>query len=152
MKKNFISILITNYNKQKFLKKSLQSVSKQKFRNYEIILFDDFSSDNSKQVIKKFKKIKLIENKKKKSSSSPLNQIYGINKAFKMSKGNLICLMDADDYFKKNKLEIVDKEFKKKKNINSIYNFPETHQNNFFIKKKHFHQFGLPYSLPAVLL
>ncbi len=138
MKKNFISILITNYNKQKFLKKSLLSVSKQKFRNYEIILFDDVSSDNSKQVIKKFKKIKLIENKKKKSSSSPLNQIYGINKAFKMSKGNLICLMDADDYFKKNKLEIVDKEFKKKKNINSIYNFPETHQNNFFIKKKIF--------------
>ena len=66
MTKNFISVLITNYNKQKFIKKSLQSIFNQKFKNYEIILFDDVSSDNSKKIIKKFKKIKLIENKKKK--------------------------------------------------------------------------------------
>jgi len=135
MTKNFISVLITNYNKQKFIKKSLQSIFNQKFKNYEIILFDDVSSDNSKKIIKKFKKIKLIENKKKKSTSSPLNQIYGINKAFKRSKGNLICLMDADDYFKNNKLKIVNKEFGKKETINSLYNLPKISQNKFFLKK-----------------
>ena len=41
MKNNFISILITNYNKEKFLNKSLKSVLNQTYSNYEIILFDD---------------------------------------------------------------------------------------------------------------
>ena len=66
MKNNFISILITNYNKSKFLKKSILSVKNQKYNNYEIIIFDDNSDDNSLEIIKKFKKIKLIKNHKKK--------------------------------------------------------------------------------------
>ena len=54
---NFISILITNYNKSKFLKKSILSVKNQKYNNYEIIIFDDNSDDNSLEIIKKFKKL-----------------------------------------------------------------------------------------------
>ena len=57
---NFISILITNYNKENFLEKSLHAVCNQNFQNYEIILFDDCSKDNSVEIIKRFKKIKLI--------------------------------------------------------------------------------------------
>ena len=63
---NKISVLITNYNKSKFLFKTLRSVCNQNFKNYEIILYDDASSDNSIKIIKKFKKVKLIINKKKK--------------------------------------------------------------------------------------
>lgn len=66
MKNNFISILITNYNKEKFLNKSLKSVLNQTYSNYEIILFDDSSTDNSIKIIQKYKKIKLIRNKSKK--------------------------------------------------------------------------------------
>ena len=40
-KNNLISILITNYNKEKFLKKCLDSVYKQKYKNFEVILYDD---------------------------------------------------------------------------------------------------------------
>ena len=75
MKNNFISILITNYNKQKFLKKCLDSVCNQSFNNYEIILFDDCSIDNSLNIIKKYKRVKLIKNKKRSNKSAPLNQI-----------------------------------------------------------------------------
>ena len=64
--KNYISILITNYNKEKFLKKSLSSVVSQSFKNYEIIFYDDASTDNSINIVKKFKKVKLIKNFKKK--------------------------------------------------------------------------------------
>ena len=66
MKNNeeFISILITNYNKSKFLKISLHSLKKQNYKNFEIIIFDDCSTDNSLEIIKKFKKINLITNKK----------------------------------------------------------------------------------------
>ena len=111
MKDNFISILITNYNKSKFLRKSLKSLLDQKYKNFEIILFDDCSEDNSIKIIEKFKKVKLIKNKKKKYISSPLNQINGLMEAFKYSRGKIICLMDADDYFKKNKLFEVNKYF-----------------------------------------
>ena len=65
MKKKQISILITNYNKQKFLKKSLRSCINQTYKNKEILLYDDCSTDKSVDIIKKFTKIKLIINKKK---------------------------------------------------------------------------------------
>ena len=119
MKNNeeFISILITNYNKSKFLKKSLDSLKKQNYKNFEIIIFDDCSTDNSLKIIKKFKKINLITNKKKKFISPALNQINGILKCFKKSKGKIICLMDADDYFKKDKLKLINIFFGKNKNL-----------------------------------
>ena len=55
MKKKLISVLITNYNKSKFLTKSLSKISNQNFKDYEIILYDDASTDNSIEIIKKFK-------------------------------------------------------------------------------------------------
>ena len=104
MKNNLISILITNYNKEHFLKRCLDSVSKQNFKNYEIIMFDDCSNDGSLEIAEKYKKIKIIKNKKRSNKSAPLNQINGLIKAFKKSKGKIICLLDGDDCFKKNKL------------------------------------------------
>ena len=119
MKKNFISILITNYNKDKFLRNCLKSLKNQNFKNYEVIIFDDCSTDNSLNIIRSFSKFKLIKNKKKINLSAPLNQINGILKAFDKSRGNIICLLDSDDYFKKDKLKIIDNKFKKE-NISSL--------------------------------
>tara|TARA_Y100000768_G_scaffold385893_1_gene373009 strand:- start:365 stop:1144 length:780 start_codon:yes stop_codon:yes gene_type:complete len=136
MKSNSISILITNFNKSKFLKKSLKSIQSQNYRNYEIIIFDDVSTDNSIEIIKKFKKIKLIINKKKFHSSPALNQIYGLKKAFLESSGKLICLMDADDYFKRNKLFEINKYFEVNKKKKILYNLPIVRaENNFKIPK-----------------
>ena len=75
MKNNHISVLITNYNKSKFLKNSLKSVLNQKYKNFEVIIFDDVSTDNSVKIIKKFKKIKLI-----------INKLFEINKYFENNK------------------------------------------------------------------
>ena len=136
MKKKLISIIITNYNKSKFLRKSLKSVCDQNFYNYEIILFDDCSDDNSITIIKSFRKIKLIKNLQKKSKSPALNQINGIIKAFKKSKGDIICLMDADDYFKKDKLKKISHTFKKKPEMNCVFNFPKSNIKQFIWKKK----------------
>ena len=89
MKQNLISILISNYNKEKFLQKSLKSITKQNYNNYEIILFDDYSNDNSLKIIKKFRNVKLLRNKKRSNKSAPLNQINGLINAFKNQKGAL---------------------------------------------------------------
>ena len=77
-KKNYISILITNYNKGFFLQRSLKSACNQNFKNYEIILFDDSSTDNSIEIIKKYKKVKLIKNQSTRRKTGPLNQIKGL--------------------------------------------------------------------------
>jgi glycosyltransferase involved in cell wall biosynthesis len=136
MKKKSISILITNYNKAKFLNQTLKSVSKQNFKNYEIIIYDDYSSDNSINIIKKYKKVKLIKNSSKKNKSSPINQLHGIINIFKICKGDLICLLDADDNFFKNKLLNIDNFFKKNKSLNCVYDMPKTNFNNFRLKNK----------------
>ena len=63
--KPLASILITNYNKEKFLKKNIISCLKQNYKRKEIIFFDDKSSDNSLKIVQKYKKVFLIRNKKK---------------------------------------------------------------------------------------
>jgi len=134
--KNFISILITNYNKEKFLNKSLQAACGQNFKNYEIIIYDDCSTDDSINIIKKYKKVKLLTNKLKKNRSGPLNQINGIIESIKKSKGNIICLLDGDDSFKKDKLHKIDKFFYKNKKINCVFDFPMHSLARFKFKKK----------------
>ena len=58
------TILINNYNNQKFIKKCIKSCLNQSYKNLEIIIYDDLSSDKSKEIIKKTKnkKIKKIFN------------------------------------------------------------------------------------------
>ena len=135
--KNYISILITNYNKEKFLNKSLKSACSQNFKNYEIIIFDDCSTDGSINIIKKYKKVKLLNNKyKNKNKSGPLNQIKGIVEGLKKSKGNIICLLDGDDYFKKNKLLKINHFFHENKKSNCVFDIPVHGLAKFKFKKK----------------
>ena len=133
VKKNFISILITNFNKEKYILKTLKSVISQNFKNYEIILFDDNSTDRSVEIIQEFKRIKLVKNYSKLKKTSALNQLNGIVKVFDKAKGNIICLMDSDDIFKKKKLSRVNFFFKKNKLKKFVVNYPET---NFHLKLK----------------
>jgi len=123
-KKNFISILVTNYNKERFLKKSIKSCLKQNFRNKEVVIFDDCSSDKSITILKKFSNIKVIKNNKKKYLSGPLNQIYGLSIIFKKSKGEIIFLLDSDDEYKLNKVSKVSNMFKKNQNLKFLQDTP----------------------------
>ena len=134
--KNYISILITNYNKEFFLNKSLQSVCSQNFKNYEVILFDDCSTDNSIRIIKNFKRVKLIRNKSKKRKTGPLNQIKGIVECFKKSKGNIICLLDGDDFFERDKLSKINQFFKNNKKLNCVFDTPLNNKAKFNFKNK----------------
>ena len=120
------SIIITNYNKSSHLEKCIRSCIEQTYKNIEIILFDDCSNDDSNKIYDKFKKkIKIIENKKKKFISPSQNQIYGIYKSFLISKGNVIFLLDGDDYFKKKKIYKIMNYFKND-NIKFIQDTPKT--------------------------
>ena len=71
MKKNLVSILITNFNKGNYLKKTINSCLKQNFKNKEILVFDDCSTDDSLDILSKFNSIKVVKNKKKNLKVDP---------------------------------------------------------------------------------
>ena len=103
-KKNLISIIIVNYNNYKLIERSINSVLRQTYKNFQIIVVDDNSSDDSMQIINKYKrKIKVIKNKKK-SYIGGYDQINSYFLGYLKADGNIICLLDRDDFFKKNKL------------------------------------------------
>ena len=95
-KKNpLVTIIITNYNKSKYLVKALKSCANQKYRKLEIIFFDDKSTDNSLDKLYNFKyknkiKLKIITNKKKIIKTAPVNQMIGIKSGLNKSKGKYI--------------------------------------------------------------
>ena len=133
MIENKISILITNYNKSKYIKKNLSKLISQNYKKYEIIIFDDHSTDNSIEIIKNFKMVKLIKNKKKKKNTPALCQIEGVKRTFEISKGNILCFLDADDYFKINKLKDINKYFAENKLNKVVYDMPLLNNRNFKI-------------------
>ena len=84
------SIIIVNYNNAIFLSKSINSVLSQSYKFKEIIVVDDYSTDNSIKVLNKFKdKIIVLKNKKKTSEGS-YNQINCYYKGFLKSKGDYL--------------------------------------------------------------
>lgn len=139
-KKILVSILITNFNKGNYLKKTINSCLIQNFKNKEILVFDDCSTDNSLNILSEFKEIRVVKNKKKKFKSGPLNQIYGITELFKISKGDIIFLLDSDDLFKKDKLSQIYKIFDKDKKINFLQDIPlyNLDKKRMVLKKKNF--------------
>ncbi len=93
----------------------IQSALNQTYPQIEVILYDDSSKDNSVQVAKKYREqIKLI-NGKEKFEFPAFNQANGINKSFEVCKGEIICLLDSDDYFTLDKVEKVVNVFKRSK-------------------------------------
>ena len=119
------SILISSYNKGNYLEKCIKSCLSQTHKNIEVVLLDNCSNDKKTRIIlKKFsKKIKIL--KKKRISKFPaLNQIDLLAKAFKVSKGSIIYLLDADDFFSKNKFKNINNIFKTKNKVGVIFDIP----------------------------
>jgi len=118
-----VSILIANYNNSQHIKQCIESLNSQTYKNLEIIFFDDNSSDKSLDIIKKFTKVKIIENKIQTKFGS-LNQINAFKKAFEISKGDLIFLLDSDDYFEKEKIGKVVDYFDNNKQAKIVFDCP----------------------------
>tara|TARA_B100001758_G_C18315858_1_gene560479 strand:+ start:265 stop:1047 length:783 start_codon:yes stop_codon:yes gene_type:complete len=124
LKKNLkASVLIANYNNQKFIDECIKSLKKQSYKNLEIIFHDDCSSDDSIKKALKYKNIKIIKNIKRGKYGS-YNQIKAYERAFKKSTGEIIFLLDSDDYFFKSKVNQVINFFNSKRNIKVIYDLP----------------------------
>ena len=133
-KKPYISIIITYLNKRKFIKKTLNSILFQTYKNYELIfVYDDSNHEDLKYIkqhLKQFKNKKIIINKKN------LGVARSRNKAIAKCKGNYIAFIDSDDLWKKTKL-MKQLKFMQKKSLNfSFTSYNVINEQNKFIKKR----------------
>lgn len=98
-----VSVVIPVYNVERFIKITLDSVLNQTYKNFEIILVDDCSTDRSAQIILEMAKQHPQIRYKKLSTNSGAG--FARNTAIKMAKGQYIAFLDSDDCWKPTKLE-----------------------------------------------
>ena len=115
----FFSIIIPTYNHALFLDKALNSVAQQSFKNYEVIVIDNFSKDNTAKIIRKYKKDCSIIYKKIHN-----NGVIGKSRNFgiKIAKGDWLAFLDSDDVWHPEKLKVMFKYIQNNSNFKIFCN------------------------------
>jgi len=112
----FVSVIIPNYNHARYLDQRLQTVLNQTYQNFEVIILDDKSTDNSLEVIERYKDnphvSQIIVNEV--NSGSPFKQW---DKGISLAKGDVIWIAESDDYCELNFLDELVRAMFKKRNV-----------------------------------
>ena len=115
MQNPLISIVIPFKNTESYIEDCINSILKQTYINWELLIVDDNSTDKSYKIVEEFalndRRIKLLKNKEN-------GIIDALQLAFKHSKGNFITRMDSDDIMLPNKLEVL---------LNNLITYGEKH-------------------------
>ena len=113
MDKEKVSIIVPMYNAEKFIGKTIESVLSQTYENWEMLIMNDVSTDNSLAVVneyvKKDDRIKVLNTEKN------MGVVKGRNHLIDLANGKFIAFLDADDYWHSQKLE-KQIQFMKEKN------------------------------------
>lgn len=101
MKEDLVSIIMPSWNTANYIGESIESVINQTYKNWELIIVDDNSSDDTDKVINKFKdkRIKFFKNNKN------LGAALTRNRALREAKGEWIAFLDSDDLWSERKIE-----------------------------------------------
>lgn len=103
LQENLVSIITPNYNCGRFIAQTIESVLAQTYSNWEMLIVDDCSTDNSVQVAlsyaEKDQRIKVIRNEK--NSGAAISR----NKAIELAQGEFVAFLDSDDLWLPDKLE-----------------------------------------------
>jgi len=117
---NLVSVVIPTHNREKYLEKAILSIYHQTYKNIELIIIDDYSLDNTFEVVSKFKD----ENPDFDIVYKKLEKNFGAQKArnegIKLVKGNWIAFLDSDDEWVPSKLE-KQIEYALKNNFEVVY-------------------------------
>ena len=120
-----VSILINNYNNADYIEACIVSALNQGYPHVEVIVYDDGSTDGSKEIINKFEGKVIIISEENYGQGANFNQANAVWKAFEKSKGEIICLLDGDDVFFPNKATRVVEAFSKNENLLLVQNVYE---------------------------
>lgn len=126
-----VSIILSVYNKKKYLEKCINSILNQRYQNFELIIVDDGSTDGSSKIIDDYKSIdKRIIALHKKNEGVSIARNHAIDK----SSGEYIQFVDADDYIPKNSTDILITSMTKYKVDMVVANYYRV-VNKYFSKK-----------------
>ena len=101
MIKGLVSVIMPSWNTGRFIAKSIQSVIEQTYTNWELLIVDDCSSDNTDEVIANFHDKRIFYFKNEKNVGAALSR----NRALREAKGEWIAFLDSDDLWEPQKLE-----------------------------------------------
>ena len=112
IEKEKVSIIVPMYNAEKFIGKAIESVLAQTYQNWEMLIMNDVSTDNSLAIVsvyaKKDERIKIVNTEKN------VGVVKGRNFLIDLASGKYIAFLDADDYWHNEKLEKQIKFMKEK--------------------------------------
>ena len=112
IEKEKVSIIVPMYNAEKFIGKTIESVLAQTYQNWEMLIMNDVSTDNSLAIVsmyaKKDERIKIVNTEKN------VGVVKGRNFLIDLASGKYIAFLDADDYWHNEKLEKQIKFMKEK--------------------------------------
>ena len=97
-----VSVILTSYNHAEYLREAIDSVLNQTFQDFELIIWDDASNDDSWQIIRSYNDSRI------KAFQNPRNQgpVFGVNKAIlEIATGEYIAIHHSDDVWDLSKLE-----------------------------------------------
>jgi len=116
MQPPFFSVVIPTYNQAMFLKKAINSVLDQTYNNYEIIIIDNHSKDETQKVVESFNNKKILYKKIYNNGIIAKSRNEGI----KLSSGEWIAFLDSDDFWYRERLKIVSDFLFKNKDYDVI--------------------------------
>lgn len=120
MKDPVVSVIIPTYNREKLIVNAINSVMKQTYQDFDIMIIDDASTDNTESVIKGMNNDKIRYFKMEKNGGQCIARNYGI----KQAKGEYIAFLDSDDEWLPAKLEKQLECFEKgPANLGSVYSY-----------------------------
>lgn len=117
-----VSVIMTNYNYSAYIGEAISSVLNQTFKDFELIIVDDCSTDNSLEVIGKFTDSRIGVVKQVQNMGVCVARNTGIN----VARGDLIAILDADDLFVPDKLERQVIQFLEDKDLDFLWGDAET--------------------------
>lgn len=103
--KNLVSVIIPNYNHAAYLGKRLDSVLQQTYAHFEVIILDDCSTDNSREIIEQYSNHKKVSNIYFNKTNSG-NTFHQWKKGIDLAKGKYVWIAESDDYCDDNFLEV----------------------------------------------
>ena len=96
-----VSVIMPTYNHAKFLDKAIESVLSQTYKNFELIIIDNYSEDDTEKIVASYKDDRIIYLKFRNNGIIAASRNHGI----KHSHGEYIAFLDSDDFWHKQKLE-----------------------------------------------
>lgn len=129
-----VSVILTAYNEEKYIKKAIESILDQTLEDFELIIVNDGSTDNTLDIINSFDDERIIVIDQENAGPGASR-----NRALKLAKGEYTMYLDGDDWYSKDALEIAYDEAKGKDTDFTFYqmiNYDdktyETYENDWF--------------------